>query len=168
MALESLSMRPGEVARSLCIATHRSFLCVRWAELNISLGKVEDYGEYAGEVVEAVAVSGGEKGNIYYEVTDGKIVSVCLGYASRYVEDHTNPKEDELALFQVVEPEKYAKLAEEATLYPVMFNMPHSCRIDYIIREEKCSGAGCNKIGPVNYHFGDWKYYCGGGPRCCP
>lgn len=161
-------MTPGELARALSIDYHRNFLCVRWAESNILLGKVDDYGSAACEVVEGVAVDF-DNTKVYYEVLDGKLVAVVLGhYANRYVEDHTNPKEEELALFQVVEPEKYAKLAGEASLYDFMFDHPHSCSINYIIREEVCSGAGCGKTGPVNYYHKYWEYYCGGGPRCCP
>lgn len=31
-----------------------------------------------------------------------------------------------------------------------------------------CSGPGCCKVGVPNYWAGDYQFYCGGSPRCCP
>lgn len=35
--------------------------------------------------------------------------------------------------------------------------------------ETDCYGAGCSKSGKANYDNGGRpRYYCGGGPNCCP
>ncbi len=160
-------MTPGELARALSIDYHRSFLCVRWAESNIAEGKIDEYGEWSKEVVESIYIRL-ESEQIDYDVKEGKVINLSQGILANYLEDISKPKKEELSLFRLCEPQEYDRLCKDASKYSMIFNRPHSCRLYYGIQEDLC--CGCNSIrGKVNYYAGNqWKYYCGGSPRCCP
>ncbi|QPI18274.1 hypothetical protein POP15_226 [Pectobacterium phage POP15] len=165
-----VTMTNGRMAHILSMATHRAeYPVVRWIEENIKSGKANtDYGTSCVEIMKEVTVRFVME--FAYEVEDGNVISVIHGFkADPYFEDRTKPTEKEIDLLELCDYNAFMVLRQMCFTMLDAFNHPHSCTIDYHIMEEDCSGAGCEKTGPVNYHGGrNWQYYCGGGPRCCP
>lgn len=153
----------------LSLKTHREkYPVVHWIESQIAEGKADsDFGEHCKEVIDEVRVHYAGLEDIDYAVEDGKVVSLVLGPA--FFEDDANPTKEEFDLLEVVRPQCHRVLREFCEVIPEFFEHPHSCNIEYFVREEDCSGSGCERKGPVNYLNGkEWLNYCGGSPRCCP
>lgn len=165
-----VTMTNGRMAHILSIATHRKeYPVVRWIEENIASGKANtDYGTSCVEVMQEVRVRIVEEFD--YEVDNGDVISVVCGYkAEAYFQDRTKPTKKEIDLLELCDYNTFMILRGMCFTMMGAFKHPSSCSIDYHIMETTCSGAGCDKVGPVNYHGGrDWEHYCGGGPRCCP
>lgn len=165
-----VTMTNGRMAHLLSVETHRAIgPVISWIEDNIRTGKAEpDYGTYCSEVIQEVTVR--YKESVDYEVVGGKVVSVCTGWKSEpYFENPSKPTKKEIDLLEVCEYSHYKWLKKHCHEIMDILNHPHSSTICYHVMEETCSGSGCEKIGPVNYHGGKhWEYYCGGSPRCCP
>lgn len=166
-----VTMTNGRMAHLLSIDTHRKgYPVVRWIEENIQSGKANtDYDLSCKDVIEEVSVK--LEGTFEYEVLDGKITQVITGWkAEPFFEDPKRPTRKEIDLLEVCDPMGYNMLKEMCHEILVALDRPHSCSIEYLIIEDMCQGAGCDKIGPVNYLHGgkDWRYFCGGSPRCCP
>lgn len=163
-------MTNGRMAYLLSVDTHRAKSpVISWIEENIRTGKANpDYGEACAEVIQEVTIRLVE--NVDYEVEDGKVISVITGWKSTpYFENPSKPTKQEIDLLEICEHNHFIWLRGMCFEILDMLDHPHSCSIDYHIMEEECSGAGCERTGPVNYHGGrSWQYYCGGGPRCCP
>lgn len=142
---------------------------VRWIEENIKTGKANsDYGTSCIDVIEEVSVRFVE--TIDFEIVGGEVTQVITGWKSEpYFADCAKPTKEEIDLLEVCEYAHFEWLRGYCFEILAMKNHPHSCSIDYHIKEEPC--AGCEKQGPVNhcpYPDGNWSHYCGGGPRCCP
>ena len=112
-----------------------------------------------------------------YETDDkGDVFGIHLldsGRSAHYFLDANEPKGTELDLLAMVDPFLHAKTIRTALLIRDVFLNPtgfaNSYTIVYNLREEDCSGNGCEKRGPVNYNgYSEWQYFCGGSPRCCP
>lgn len=160
-----------QMALILSIDTHRKeYPVVRWIEENIASGKADtDYGDHCKELIQEASVRFIEP--FEYEVVDGKVTRVIVGWkADPFFEDVAAPKERELDLLAMCDPGYHGVLKRMSLEMLAAFKHPHSCSLEYHIMEDECCGAGCEKRGPVNYLFnrGNWGYFCGGSPRCCP
>lgn len=166
-----VKMTPAKMAGHLSIRNHRErFLVARWIEANIRSGKAApDFGEgWAAEVVDEVRVRA-VKEDIDYEVVGGILTSVVTGYrATKFFATPGEPTKEEIELLEVCDPQHFKWLEYLCIEIAWAFDHPHSCAIDYHIREEECCSCG-NKKQAVNYHDGKrWLNFCGGSPRCCP
>lgn len=152
----------------LSMTTHRKFFpVVNWIEQQIEKGTAEpDYGTSCSEVIDEVKVSYGSCEDLDYAVKDGDVLHIELGWvANRYFEDPAEPHKTEIDLLELCEPTHYKWLRLLCMGMEEFFDHPHSCGLDYHIMEDECH---CGKHGPVNYYAGNWQYFCGGSPRCCP
>lgn len=153
----------------LSLKTHREkYPVVQWIEAEIANGSANtDFGESCKDVIDEVRVHYGGREDLDYWVDKGKVVAVILG--PEFFEDNANPTKEEFDLLEVVHPKWHQDLRNFCEELPEYFNHPHSCIIDYQVKEADCSG--CGRRGPVNWHDGDgtnWKNYCNGGPHCRP
>lgn len=156
-----------QIAYLLSLKTHREkFPVIRWIEDNIRDGKITISGKPCTEVIEEVSVKNTEE--IVYSVADGKVASLALGWAvESYFSDPANPTKEEIDLLEVCEPDKMPGLKILCFDIEEAFEKPHSCSIDYYVKDERC--PGCGRRGSVNYFDGqNWSYYCGSYFQCCP
>lgn len=161
------TMNNGGMAYLLSMKTHREkYPVVSWIEDNIRKGKVTIGGKPCPEVLEEVTVRHVEE--IIYCVEGGEVTKLELGQVvSAYFEDPARPRKEELDLLEVCDQNQMQWLRTLCFDILEAFDRPHSCTIDYHVREEKC--GGCERTGSVNYFDGqNWSYYCGGSHRCCP
>lgn len=164
-----VTMTNGRMAYLLSLDTIRAKCpIVRWIEENIHTGKANsDYGERCKDVIQEVSIRFVE--TVDFEVVDGKVTQVITGRKSEpYFADCAKPTRQEIDLIEVCEYSHFKWLRTYCFEILAIIDHPHSCSIDYYIKEEPC--VGCDKDGPVNYlnQNGNWSHYCGGSPRCCP
>lgn len=162
-----VTMNNGRMAYLLSMKTHREkFPVIRWIEDNIREGKVSIGGKACKEVIEEVTVRHIE--DIVYNVVGGEVTSLELGWVvTPYFEDPARPRKEEIDLLEVCDHNQMQWLRTLCFDLIEAFNRPHSCSIDYYVREERCER--CERVGSVNYYDGkNWSYYCGGSDRCCP
>lgn len=166
-----VTMTNGRMAYLLSIDTIRAKCpIVGWIEENINTGKaLTDYGTHCVDLIQEVSVRFVEC--VDFEVLNGKVTQVITGGKSEpYFADGAKPTKQEIDLLEVCEYSHFQWLRMYCFEILAILEHPHSCSIDYHIKEGSCSGSGCDREGPVNYLHsnGNWSYFCGGGPRCCP
>lgn len=171
-------MTHGEMAKLLNMQHHRGrWPVVRWIEENINRWH-PDYGDYYAELVESVTVRaspGVIPGGFWlaYIVEGGKVTSVSFPQSlDNLVEEYAEPRKDELLMLEMTHPEDFNLMVMFCHQLDHIFGRPHSTELEYHVAREECSGSGCGgSMGEVNYHrggSGEWEFYCGGSPRCCP
>lgn len=161
------------VAHILDITTHyERWPVVRWANEHMAKGDV-DFGDDYKHLVEHVSIFLPPDMGFAYVVNEesGLIESLRLHYTyANMISDLAHPTSEEMQLISMVYPDEYVVIEELCEhIDKVMFNRPHSCKIQYEVVEEDCHCCESNR-GIVNYRRGkrDWVNYCGGSPRCCP
>lgn len=165
-------MQVERMATLLGIGHHRErWPAVRWIEEHISKGD-SDFGDFYKDVVEGVKISFADS-EFWVEYLMDKGEAACLSLPNslfQLLDDYrTGPSAEELLLYKMTHPDGYAIMEKYCEFLENHLEKPHSGEIRYRIRHETCSGAGCERVGEVNYHgSSDYEYYCGGSPRCCP
>lgn len=159
-----------QIAYLLSLKTHREkYPVVRWIESCIESGTANlDFGDKCSEVIDEVVVSYGTS-EVSYGVREGKVICIFVGQrAEGFIEDLSNPGKEEIDMIELCDPRHHMWLRLLCKNIEEILQKPHSCKINYQVREEKCSLCG-KWLGPVNYFDGvTWKTHCGGSSRCCP